>query len=307
MDVSVIIPSCGRVSAIQTVASILTCSAENLSWEIIVVTPCFFKEAASPLVKQIVIPQIVPPGKARNIGAQQAVGDLLLFVDDDCVVPPDWLKVNYQAWKSEQALVYGGQIIDCSNTYWGQALGWSNFSYCRLPYPTRRFVSSTTLAVGRDVFTAVGGFDEHLMIKEDTDFCFRVKNLWLDLSKDNKATEHPYLYLPSIKVFHNHSRRRFKEFVSYMYRNGRLSGWQVERQYTAGNKEQSLSFVSFIIGLLDSRFGLIFAFVPLSLLAAITMVFVNIAYNPIVILYLPAVLLGKLATWLGILVWRWRE
>lgn len=31
------------------------------------------------------------PGAARNLGMQKAKGDYFIFVDSDCILPPDWL------------------------------------------------------------------------------------------------------------------------------------------------------------------------------------------------------------------------
>lgn len=307
MNISVIIPSCGRASAIKTVDSIINCDLGDISYEIILVTPYFVKELGSLSVKQSVIYNPVLPGKARNIGAALAVGELLLFVDDDCTVASDWLTANWQAYQSNQALLYGGQIFDKSKTYWGQAVGWANFSYCRLPYSKNRFVSTTTLGVSREVFLAIGGFDEYLRVKEDTDFCVKGNNYYLNNLLEFSQYQACCQYSPAIKVFHFHNRVTFSSFLSYMYRNGRLSGWQVERKFIAGNKARMSLFSRALFYLLNNKFGLFFALIPLSLLSTILVFVANIFPHPVILLYLPAIFLGKFSTWLGIFVWQCRE
>jgi len=38
------------------------------------------------------------PGDARNLGIRRAKGDIIAFTDDDCIIPPDWLKNIYDSF-----------------------------------------------------------------------------------------------------------------------------------------------------------------------------------------------------------------
>ena len=42
-----------------------------------------------PFVRIVAMPSQVSAGQARNIGAREAKGTFVLFVDQDCVVPKD--------------------------------------------------------------------------------------------------------------------------------------------------------------------------------------------------------------------------
>jgi cellulose synthase/poly-beta-1,6-N-acetylglucosamine synthase-like glycosyltransferase len=58
------------------------------------------------------------PHAARNLGAQQATGDLLVFSDADCVAHPDWLLHLVQAWESGSSVVGGAMAL--ANAVWFQ-------------------------------------------------------------------------------------------------------------------------------------------------------------------------------------------
>lgn len=49
---------------------------------------------------------------ARNLGINQSHGDIICFIDDDAIAPPDWLKTIKKAFKNNpQAGVIGGHIF----------------------------------------------------------------------------------------------------------------------------------------------------------------------------------------------------
>ena len=52
-------------------------------------------------VKLIHLPQQTDPALARNIGAQQAQGEILAFIDADCVARSDWLHRLYTTLQQE--------------------------------------------------------------------------------------------------------------------------------------------------------------------------------------------------------------
>lgn len=50
----------------------------------------------------------VGPGKARNLAALQAQGEILAFTDADCVARPDWLKELIRGLESDDVAATGG-------------------------------------------------------------------------------------------------------------------------------------------------------------------------------------------------------
>lgn len=107
-------------------------------------------------------------GEGRNLGALQATGDLLAFIDGDCIANSFWLANLVKAWEGEARRVVAGRTI--LTGYWaftklhrvelpnrGQDTTWPS---CNLAYP-------------RALFQSLGGFDERFVTAEDIDLNFR--------------------------------------------------------------------------------------------------------------------------------------
>jgi cellulose synthase/poly-beta-1,6-N-acetylglucosamine synthase-like glycosyltransferase len=122
----------------------------------------------------------VPAGRsaARNLGAHQARGQVLLFVDADVLVPLDVLSQAEEAFRQDPgvAAVFGS---------YDDAPAAANFlsQYRNLlhhyVHQTGQEEASTFWsgcgAVRRSVFLSVGGFDEKQLAMEDIDLGYRLK------------------------------------------------------------------------------------------------------------------------------------
>ncbi|MGB6066422.1 MAG: mycofactocin biosynthesis glycosyltransferase MftF [Desulfomonilaceae bacterium] len=151
----------------------------------------------------------------RNRGARQANGEILLFVDSDCVVDPRWLLEITSVFGDPQVGAAGGLVdsfddaepldryekvksslqveIRCNDSTLG-----SKFFY----------IPSCNFAVRRDLFSKVGGFNEALEVGEDVDLCWRIIDT-------NSSIE----FRPSARVLHRH-RNRLKAFCVRRFEYG---------------------------------------------------------------------------------------
>jgi GT2 family glycosyltransferase len=153
------------------------------------------------------------PAAARNAGASDARGTVLLFTDDDCRVDAQWLRSLSESIRSAPTTAAGGRIVN--------SLGdnrWSNasqrvidlvYAYYNADPARATFLASNNLAVHADAFHEVGGFDERFRTAEDRDFCRR----WL-------AAGHELIYVPAALVEHAH-RLTGQSFVIQQFAYGR--------------------------------------------------------------------------------------
>jgi glycosyltransferase involved in cell wall biosynthesis len=118
------------------------------------------------------------PAHARNVGVDAAHGAWIAFCDADDVVAPDWL-ARVCAAMSRHAFVAGRvdvQLLNPPSLWLSRAMeqqeGLQPASGNRLGLP---HAGAGNMAIHREVFRRVGGFDEGLRCLEDTDLCWRVQ------------------------------------------------------------------------------------------------------------------------------------
>ena len=110
--ISVIVPACNSTLHLPRCLDALARS-EYLQFEVIVVDDCSTDDTASIGERYgarcLRTPQRMGPAGARNLGAQAAGGEILLFVDADVVVPPGTLRLVAEDFvrDPELAAVFG--------------------------------------------------------------------------------------------------------------------------------------------------------------------------------------------------------
>jgi GT2 family glycosyltransferase len=119
------------------------------------------------------------PAAARNRGAGEATGRILLFTDDDCRPDPGWARAFARVLEEEpDALVGGDTLNGLDQNLFAQA-SQDLISYLYVAFARSRrlqpFFTSNNVAMRRDRFLDVGGFDESFRLSagEDRDLCER--------------------------------------------------------------------------------------------------------------------------------------
>lgn len=106
--------------------------------------------------------------KARNVGLEAAAGDPLVCLDNDILVPPEWLTILVEESQKPGIGVVSGIPSDEI-----QRLNGKRSPDGLIEYP---HVGGGCTAITRDCFEAVGYLDESLINNgEDTDFCYRAR------------------------------------------------------------------------------------------------------------------------------------
>lgn len=218
---SIIIPTFNRPKQLfSTLQSILNIDFSQISFEVIVVDDggCVllgdvissFKEHLNlTLIKQ----KNSGPASARNNGAKIAKGKYLIFIDDDCTVPPDWLKSITKHLSINDDLTIGGQVINdlLDNIYSTASQILIDYSYEHYNSNPERasFLVSTNFVIPLDIFNKFGGFltTFPLAAGEDREFCDRLFN------------KNRMIYVPEIITYHFHSHT-FKTFFLQHFNYG---------------------------------------------------------------------------------------
>jgi GT2 family glycosyltransferase len=126
-----------------------------------------------PWLRVIALPERAFPGRARNVGAAQACGGSLAFLDADAVPSPNWLDRLEETLTNDLDAVAGGILNGTPDSRIGTAQYLLEFSeaFPRRPRPLRH-AASANLLVRRDCFEAFGGFPDELRAGEDTVMTF---------------------------------------------------------------------------------------------------------------------------------------
>jgi glycosyltransferase involved in cell wall biosynthesis len=112
--------------------------------------------------------------EVRNQAATAARGRILIFVDADHELDAGWVPHGVESLRSSGAGAVGAAYYAPPDGTWVQRM----YDSFRLRTPGLRHVEwlgSGSLAVWRDVFHQVGGFDSSLETCEDVDFCQRLR------------------------------------------------------------------------------------------------------------------------------------
>ena len=138
-------------------------------------------------------------GHARNRGLAEASGDVIYFLDDDCVPEPDWADVLLSVLDAGTA-----DLVSGSRTPGQPGLA-ARLEYLSTDGPVlspaltagpARHLSTSNLILRREVAAQTGCFDAALAMCEDRDFTTRARKLGFRLRYEPKArvTHYPAIY-----------------------------------------------------------------------------------------------------------------
>ena len=137
------------------------------------------------------------PSHARNVGAEHATRDWVLFLDADCRAEPGLL-ANYFAEPVEEDVgALAGEVIASADgatvaARYGAARNFlGQDAHLGHPYLPRAVAAN--LLVRRLAFEQVGGFYEGVRAAEDTDFSWRLQRAgWVLEARPRARVEHHY-------------------------------------------------------------------------------------------------------------------
>lgn len=199
VDISVVIPALNAAWCIQDQLDALRGQLTSRTFEVIVAdngstddTVEIARDTGARVVDAAAFPG---PGAARNVGARAAAGEILVFLDADDVVEPDYLDritaalddVDLVGARVEQRLLNPGWSSDVRTIA-------QNDELPRIENSARdsdiRWIYCATLALRRSTFERLGGFDSQLLAAEDVDLCLRAHAAGMTLGFAGDAVVH---------------------------------------------------------------------------------------------------------------------
>ncbi|MBA7507792.1 Undecaprenyl-phosphate 4-deoxy-4-formamido-L-arabinose transferase [subsurface metagenome] len=249
MLVSVVVPTYNRKELLKRcLRSLFKQSYPTKSYEIIVVddgssdgTHKFLKEKEKEIQNLRAFRQKNKGcAAARNLGVKNARGEVILFTDDDCVVPRNWINQHLKHYGEKNVAGVGG-------TLWPKEMNWiEEFKIAEYLDEFTQLMEVTDPKMGKGlatcncsyrkkVFERIGPFDENFLTGSDPEFSKRVLSNGYPLIKD-----------PSIKVYH----LRIDSFGSILKtRFKRSQGILLERRKHGRFQDKNHEYVKTFINL----------------------------------------------------------
>lgn len=203
IQASVIIPTHNRpVKLANLVASLREQDLPADAYEIVVVD-----DGSAPAVQLMqtdgphcVVLRLegVERSAARNAGAAAARGRIIIFVDDDATVRPDFIALHIRAheeWKD--ALAVGAAILEpaaASTPFdrFRRRIEQNGVPPARGVVHSRNFCTAQNMSIDRHRFLALGGFEPTIVSGEDQDFAMR-----------HTGQSGQIVYLPEAQAMHH--------------------------------------------------------------------------------------------------------
>ena len=200
------------------------------------------------------------PARKRDIGAELATGDILVFLDDDSYPRDDLLEVADRHFCDSEVVAIGGPgITPLEDTFWQRVSGAAFLSRLSGGNPERylgigapRLVDdwpSVNFMIRRDLFLQLGGFDCNYWPGEDTLLCRKLI----------KNTGRQIVYVPDLVVWH-HRRSGFFKHLLQIGNYAKHRGYFAKRFPENSRKLQYFIPTLFAIFVLASCFATLLPF-----------------------------------------------
>ena len=174
-------------------------------------------------IKIIPTGNISPPEK-RDVGIENARGEIMAFLDSDAFPLSHWLKYGVRYFgDSEIGAVGGPAATPRTDNLWQRASGAifssfivggnCKFRYAPMPHREVEDYPSCNLLVRKSVLKKIRGFDTRFYPGDDTILCFKI----------TRKAKKKIIYDPDVIVFHHRRSLLFKHFrqlASYALHRG---------------------------------------------------------------------------------------
>lgn len=285
--VSIIVPGSREDTLPETVHALLNQTVLKEKCEIILVVPYWLNctKCFASKVKIIKTSNLFPPGKMRNIGAKNASGKIYFFIDDDCIPPTHWVETVSNIFVNDSTIgAVGCRLVGIENAFWSRCADYALFSTYQYFNAFDGAIGSAAIAVRREAFKDVNGFEETLFASEDWEFSIKlIENAW------------KCRFEPAIEVQHNHQRGSLRGILDMGFRSGYRSGLFVQEKH-----KKKISIAANILLKFKKPYLYPFVIVPYTFLLTTLLTLKLKPNNSNIYLYVPFIFLSRFAYQIGV-------
>ena len=156
------------------------------------------------------------PAAARNRGAREARGSILLFTDDDCVPAPDWMEAMLAPFGDPEVVGAKGVYLTRQTRIIARFVQIEYEDKYRLMSPEKEidFIDTYSAAFRRDRFLEMGGYDPSFPVAcaEDVELSYRMS-----------ARGWKMKFVPDAAVCHVHPDR----LAAYLRKKYKFAYWRM--------------------------------------------------------------------------------
>src|SRR3972149_2189459 len=185
MKVSVIVPAYNAQKTIgQCIDALLAQTYPRESYEVIVIDDVS-ADGTADIVRAYPVKYLYQrnqgPATARNVGAREALGEIILFTDSDCVPFDNWIAEMVKPFEDKEVVAVKGAYKTKQKSMMAR--------FAQLEFEERfemlknaesiDMVDTYSAAYRKDIFLQMGGFDPYFPVanNEDTELSYRMSKL----------------------------------------------------------------------------------------------------------------------------------
>jgi glycosyltransferase involved in cell wall biosynthesis len=223
-SVSIVIPALNENDYInRCLESIRELDSENINVEVIVVDNGSVDNTVGICESygaKVLVKKDGTIGSLRNWGAKLSKGQIVAFLDADCVVPKNWLKKALTDLNGDGRVILGFRLSIPEDSNW-VAKSWDLLFAKRYFTAEVDWIPSGNMIMAREAFMSINGFNEKLESNEDYDFCARIrKQGYKIISSSDTSITHLRPPQTLIQIFKKelwHGKEVLKVFINDIY------------------------------------------------------------------------------------------